>query len=259
MADKKQDSEFAEDQAPWRPGETDVDVELSEEANGNSSEIDQEEFKKVVETVSQTAGDDSDIEEDEVAEETESNDIAKVNKEVEPDIEITTTSVIEAVLFCSDEPITPKKLVEIVGTGSVKDIRSIVDELNEKYEQMNCAFRIEGIAGGYQMLTQPAYNTWLRKLLKVRSETKLSPAALETLAIVAYKQPIIRVEIEAIRGVAVGEMLRQLSEKGLAKIVGRAEELGRPLLYGTTKKFLEVFGLNSLKDLPTVEDLKNPD
>lgn len=176
-----------------------------------------------------------------------------------PDIEITTPSVIEAVLFAADEPISPSKLSEIADAPGVTETREIVDQLNEKYQQMNCAFRIEAIAGGYQMLTLSPFNTWLSKLLKVRSESKLSPAALETLAIIAYKQPILRVDIEAIRGVACGEMVRQLCDKGLVKIIGRAEVLGRPLLYGTTKRFLQVFGLNSLKDLPTAEDLKKPE
>ena len=176
----------------------------------------------------------------------------------EPPLEITTRAVIEAVLFATTEPVTPQKLAEIIGTGTAKEVRGQIDELNERYRQQGAAFRIEGIAGGYQMLTLPEFNPWLKKLLKVRAETKLSPAALEALAIIAYKQPVMRVDIEAIRGVACGEMVRQLSEKGLVKIVGRAEELGRPLLYGTTRKFLEVFGLNSLKDLPTAEDLKKP-
>lgn len=123
----------------------------------------------------------------------------------------------------------------------------------------NCAFRIEEIAGGYQMMTLPAYNPWLRKLLRVRTDNKLTQAALETLAIVAYKQPLIRADIEAIRGVASGEVLRNLMYKGLVKIVGRAEVLGRPMLYGTTRRFLDVFGLKSLKDLPNVEELKKPD
>ena len=178
--------------------------------------------------------------------------------EVGGDGEISTQLVVEAVLFAADEPVSPSKIVEILGTSSVKEVREYVGQLNEKYEQAGCAFGIEEIAGGYLMLTQGQYNPWLRKLLKVRSESKLSPAALETLAIIAYKQPILRVDIEAIRGVAAGEMVRQLCDKGLVKIVGRAEELGRPLLYGTTKKFLEVFGLSSLKELPTAEDLKAP-
>ena len=109
------------------------------------------------------------------------------------------------------------------------------------------------------MLTLSPYNHWLKKLLRARSDNKLSPAALETLAIIAYKQPVIRADIEAIRGVAVGEVIRSLCYKGLVKIVGRAEVLGRPMLYGTTKKFLEVFGLNTLKDLPKVQELKEPD
>ena len=106
------------------------------------------------------------------------------------------------------------------------------------------------------MLTLPEYNDWLKQLLRTRQESKLSQAALETLAIVAYKQPVMRVTVEALRGVAAGDMIRNLMEKGLVRIVGRAEELGRPLLYGTTRKFLEIFGLSSLQDLPKVEELR---
>ena len=171
--------------------------------------------------------------------------------------ELSVESVIEAVLFASDEPLSEARLAGIVETG-IKQIRKYIQNLNEKYEANHNAFRIEQIAGGYQMLTLSDYNLWLKKLLHVRSEGKLSPAALETLAIIAYKQPVMRADIEAIRGVAVGEVIRSLCYKGLVKIVGRAEVLGRPMLYGTTKKFLELFGLNSLKDLPKVEELKKP-
>jgi segregation and condensation protein B len=173
------------------------------------------------------------------------------------DFEPTTESVVEAVLFASDEAMTTARLADIVGTGT-KQVRQHIDSLNEKYRANNNAFRIEQIAGGYQMLTLNCFNHWLNKLVRVRSDSKLSPAALETLAIIAYKQPVIRADVEAIRGVAVGEVIRNLMYKGLVKIVGRAEVLGRPMLYGTTKKFLEVFGLNSLKDLPKVEELKKP-
>ncbi len=169
----------------------------------------------------------------------------------------TVESVVEAVLFASDEPLTVERLANIVGTG-VRQIRKNVKNLNDKYEANSNAFRIEQIAGGYQMLTLSVYNHWLKNLLRVRDQSKLSPAALETLAIIAYKQPVIRADIEAIRGVAIGEIVRGLMYKGLVKIVGRAEVLGRPMLYGTTKKFLEVFGLNSLKDLPKIEELKKP-
>jgi segregation and condensation protein B len=170
----------------------------------------------------------------------------------------TLESVIEAILFATDEPLPEGKLAGIVETTG-KQVRECIESLNARYETNHNAFRIEQIAGGYQMLTQPIYNSWLKKMLRVRSDNKLSPAAMETLAIIAYKQPIIRADIEAIRGVAVGEVIRSLMYKGLVKIAGRAEILGRPMLYGTTKKFLEIFGLNSVKDLPKAEDLKNPD
>ena len=175
------------------------------------------------------------------------------NDENKPAVE----SVVEAVLFASDEPLSVARLTDIVGT-SVKQIRQHINTLNDKYKANNNAFRIEEIAGGYQLLTLSNFNPWLKKLLRVRSDSKLSPASLETLAIIAYKQPVIRADIEAIRGVAVGEIARSLMYKGLVKIVGRAEVLGRPMLYGTTKKFLTVFGLNTLKDLPKIEELKKP-
>jgi segregation and condensation protein B len=171
--------------------------------------------------------------------------------------ELTTESVVEAILFASDEPLTDARLANSIEI-SVKQVRQHIENLNEKYEANNNAFRIEQIAGGFQMLTLSSYNHWLKKMLRVRSDTKLSPAALETLAIIAYKQPVMRADIEAIRGVAVGEIIRSLCYKGLVKIAGRAEVVGRPMLYGTTKKFLETFGLNTLKDLPKIEELKKP-
>ena len=173
------------------------------------------------------------------------------------DIELTVESVVEAVLFASDEPLSAARLGNVV-EADTKQVRQHIDNLNEKYRASQNAFRIEQIAGGYQMLTLSPYNHWLKKLLRVRSDTKLSAAAMETLAIIAYKQPVIRADIEVIRGVAAGEVIRSLAYKGLVKIVGRAEVLGRPMLYGTTKKFLEVFGLNTLRDLPKIEELKKP-
>lgn len=178
--------------------------------------------------------------------------------ETPDNFEATLETVIEAVLFASDEPLSPKRLVEIAEAGSVKDVNAGVKRLNKAYRETGRAFRIEKISGGYQMMTLSVFNSWITKLIKVRSDNKLTPAALETLAIVAYKQPIIRADIEAIRGVASGEVLRNLMYKGMVKIVGRAEVIGRPMLYGTTKKFLDVFGLNSLKDLPKIEELKAP-
>ena len=183
----------------------------------------------------------------------EQNNLSETKSDAEPTVE----SVVEAVLFASDEPLREGRLADTIG-AKAKQIRQHIKNLNEKYEANNNAFRIEQVAGGYQMLTLSPYNHWLKKLLRVRDEGKLSPAALETLAIIAYKQPVIRADIEVVRGVAASEMIRNLMYKGLVKIVGRAEVLGRPMLYGTTKKFLEIFGLNSLKDLPKIEELKKP-
>jgi len=185
--------------------------------------------------------------------EEEQTDLLRRDEEIETTVE----TVTEAVLFASDEPLSEARLANIVETG-VRQIREHIKNLNDKYKVNNNAFRIEQIAGGYQMLTLSPYNYWLKKLLRVRSDSKLSPAALETLAIISYKQPVIRADIEAIRGVAAGDIIRGLCYKGLVKIVGRAEVLGRPMLYGTTRKFLELFGLNSLKDLPKIEELKKP-
>jgi segregation and condensation protein B len=173
------------------------------------------------------------------------------------DFEVTTESVMEAVLFASVESLTEARLADIVGVPA-RQIRQMIKSLNEKYQAGGNAFRIEKIAGGFQMLTLSPYNSWLKKLIRARDDSRLSAAALETLAIIAYKQPVIRADIEAIRGVAAGEIIRSLIYKGLVKIVGRAEVLGRPMLYGTTKKFLQTFGLDSLKDLPKVEELKKP-
>jgi len=161
--------------------------------------------------------------------------------------------VIEALLFASDTPLNAARLAELCGMIAARDVPGLVAALNEQYAAAGLAFRVEEIARGYQMMTLPAYQPWLARLDRQRSQTRLSPAALETLAIIAYKQPIIRADIEAIRGVACGEVLNRLREMGLVRIVGRAEIIGRPLLYGTTRKFLDVFGLADLDDLPPME------
>lgn len=172
---------------------------------------------------------------------------------------ISPARVIEALLFASDAPLPPARIAQVLEIGTAADVRQHICALNQRYEQTGAAFRIEEIAGGYQMLTLPEFDPWIRRLHATRNETRLSAAALETLAIIAYKQPIVRAEIEAIRGVSVGEVLARLREMGLIKVVGRAEDIGRPMLYGTTKRFLEVFGLASLEDLPSVESLRLPD
>ncbi len=162
-------------------------------------------------------------------------------------------SIVEALLFSTDSPLSPGKIAQILDTATPGDVKKHIQTLNQQYEDSGSAFRIESIAGGFRMFTLPIYNRWLSKMHTHRAESRLSQAALETLAIVAYKQPVLRADIESIRGVAVGDMMGRLREMKLIKIVGRAEEIGRPLLYGTTTRFLEVFGLSSLKDLPKLD------
>ena len=164
--------------------------------------------------------------------------------------------VIEALLFSSDAPLSAARLADLVENCTPAAVRKHVETLNEKYEQAGLSFRIEAIARGYQMMTLPDFRAWIEKLNKHRRETRLSAAALETLSIVAYRQPVIRADVEAIRGVACAEVISRLREMGLLRVLGRAEIVGRPLLYGTTKKFLEVFGLADLDDLPPIEALR---
>ncbi|MEM7227874.1 MAG: SMC-Scp complex subunit ScpB [Planctomycetota bacterium] len=169
------------------------------------------------------------------------------------------TMRIEALLIGTDKPLTEAKLAELLAIpakGAKAAIKDAITALNQAYAETGRAFRIDHLAGGWQILTQPECGVLLTRLHQVRQSSKLSQAALETLSIVAYRQPIMRAEIEAIRGVASGEVLRGLMERRLVKIVGRAEELGRPMLYGTTKEFLHVFGIANLDDLPTVEGLE---
>jgi segregation and condensation protein B len=165
---------------------------------------------------------------------------------------------LEALLFSTHHPLTAGRLAELLELESTKPIRRAIKELNEQYVDSDRSFRIEQVAGGYQLLTVPEFGDILKKLHQREVDAKLTKAALETLAIIAYKQPILRADIEAIRGVACGETIRSLMEKHLVKIAGRAEIPGRPILYGTTKRFLELFGLNSLKDLPQGENQLRP-
>lgn len=164
-------------------------------------------------------------------------------------------AILEALLFGTHHPLTAGRLGELMELDSTKPVRKAIKALNAQYESSGRSFRVEQVAGGYQLLTLPEYGEHLKKLHQREVDAKLTKAALETLAIIAYKQPILRADIEAIRGVACGETVRSLMEKHLVKIAGRAEEPGRPILYGTTKRFLELFGLNSLKDLPSSDGM----
>jgi segregation and condensation protein B len=243
------------DLGQYPEGEPDETVSATYSSDEKLAELE----KEIDEAVEQ-AGDDEEVRESDetVSESANENEEYAQSESPTPATSLTRDQIVEAVLFSSDGPLPASKVASVIGAVASKEIREIVDRLNCNYRQWNCSFRIEEIAGGFQMMTCPEYATYLQQLYKVRSESKLSAAALETLAVVAYKQPVLRAEIEAIRGVAGGEMIRQLMEKDLIKIVGRAEELGRPMLYGTTKRFLQVFGLGSLEDLPKVPELLPP-
>ncbi len=175
----------------------------------------------------------------------------------EPDLAagLSLDATIESVLVTLDRPTPATKLAEALSSGgqadlTIEDIESAVERLNGQYEATGRSFRIERVGGGLRLMTLPAYAPAIACVRKSRESGRLSRAALETLAIVAYRQPITRADLEAIRGVACGEVLRSLLDRKFLMIKGRAEELGRPMLYGTTKHFLDQFGLASLKDLP---------
>ena len=163
---------------------------------------------------------------------------------------------LEAILFVAREPLTTRKLSQFANLADGTEARTLIRRLNEWYDARGFAFRIERTAGGYRMMTRAQLANWVRRLEHVPEETRLSTPAIETLALVAYRQPIMRADIEAIRGVSCGEVLRQLMERDLVRICGRGEELGRPYLYGTTKQFLLLFGLKDLADLPRAESLR---
>lgn len=182
--------------------------------------------------------------------------------------------VIEAVLLSTPRPVVTSALAHAAGlsarnaedenadpvvpTSAIEAVEGAIAALNEAYEATGRSFRIEALAGGWRVMTLPKFAGAIAAFHKAREAAGLSRAALETLAIIAYKQPITRAELESIRGVACGEVLRSLIDKRLVTIAGRAEELGRPLLYGTTRQFLDAFGLATLKDLPTLAELKLP-
>ena len=168
---------------------------------------------------------------------------------------------LEAVLMAADRPMSDGRLGEVLqlirpegeedkGPSIASVIKEAIEGLNAEYEKTGRSFCICKLAGGWQVLTNPEFAEDHTRLKGARQQAKLSPAAIETLAIIAYKQPILRADLESIRGVACGEVLRGLMDRRLVKIAGRAEEVGRPMLYGTTKEFLQIFGLATVNDLP---------
>ncbi len=180
-------------------------------------------------------------------------------------------SLVEAILFAAAKPLSLKEIKAILAEPAESEsselarafrntkeaeIAAEVQELKVGYTQAGCSFQIQEVAGAFQLITQPQFAPWLRKLFEEHRSNRLSRAALETLAIIAYRQPITRADIESVRGVMVDGVMQTLLERGLVALTGRAEIAGRPMLYGTTRLFLEHFGLNDLNELPAVEELR---
>lgn len=165
-------------------------------------------------------------------------------------------ATLEAVLFVAQEPLNLRKIAQFARLADATAARTLIRRLNQLYDLAGCAFHVEEVAGGFRLLTRRKFGGWLRRLHQSSVEVRLSAPALETLAVIAYRQPVLRAAIESIRGVQCGELLRQLMERDIVRIVGRSEELGRPFLYGTTKRFLQVFGLRDLNELPRADYLR---
>jgi segregation and condensation protein B len=163
-------------------------------------------------------------------------------------------NIIESLLLVTEEPLTIDRIKNILIEPGRKEIQNALTELSAEYEARKGGFLLREVAGGYQIRTRPEYREWIKRLIHSKP-LRLSKAALETLAIIAYKQPIIRSDIEHIRGVNCGGILRMLFERKLIRILGRKEIPGRPIIYATTKQFLETFDLKDLKDLPTPEEI----
>jgi len=168
-------------------------------------------------------------------------------------------NIIESMLFVSEDPLTIDRIKNVLTFADTKEIRNALKVLLDEYESRKGGFFLHEVAGGYQIRTRPEYTEWIKRLVKPNPR-RISKAALETLAIIAYKQPVIRSDIEHIRGVDCGGVIRMLLERKLVRVLGRKKIPGRPLVYATTKQFLETFDLKDLKDLPTpkeIEELTN--
>ena len=160
------------------------------------------------------------------------------------------TQRLEAVLFLAREPLTSRKLSQYANLADGTEARTLIRRLNRNLDSLGRSFRIEEVAGGFQLVSRSKFSPWLRRLEHIPRAIRLSAPAMETLAVVSYRQPVIRADIEAVRGVSCGEILNQLLSRDLVRISGRSEELGRPYLYSTTRTFLRLFGLRSLEELP---------
>ncbi|GHT18732.1 hypothetical protein FACS1894189_6960 [Planctomycetales bacterium] len=177
----------------------------------------------------------------------------EIELELQPEPQYGPLAAVEAVLFLAREPLSSRRLMQLANLPDGTRIRSLLKELNEQYDARQSAFYVVEVAGGFQFRTRQEFAPWLARLQEVPVSIRLSNPVMETLAIIAYRQPILRADVERLRGVQCADLIRQLLDRDLVKIAGRSEELGRPFLYGTTKNFLQVFGLRSLNELPNRE------
>jgi len=171
----------------------------------------------------------------------------------------TLKKIIEVLIFASDKPLGIRQIKDVIGDVDTRLIRKLINEISREFTDSRRSFNISEVAGGFRFVTEPAYGRWLKKLYNIKQSDYLSGPSLETIAIIAYRQPVTKTDIEFIRGVAVDGVLSSLTQKGFVKIVGKKEVIGRPYLYGTTPLFLQYFGLNSIEELPALSDFKESD
>ena len=188
-----------------------------------------------------------------------SSDLSSERKAEHPTRRSLKLARLEAVLLVADGALSFRKLAQFATLADAAEARELVQELNDKLDRGGTAFRIEKVATGVRMMTRPQFSMWLDRLHNRQARAKLSPPMLETLSIVAYRQPVTRADVDKIRGVQASEMLRQLMDRGLIRITGEDDSLGRPYLYGTTKQFLEEYGFGGLDDLPMADTLRRRD
>lgn len=194
-----------------------------------------------------------------------STTIQSENPQTTPEIlqmDSSTRAALEALLMTADRPIKPQAIIDPLNLLepeadplTTQSLEAAIDTLNAEYESTNRSFRIERVAAGYRIMTLPEFAPVVAAMHRARAGTRLTKTQLETLSIIAYRQPVTRAELENIRGVSCGDIVRALMDRQLVKITGRAEVLGRPMLYGTTPRFLDTFGLANLKDLPKPEEV----
>ncbi len=228
-----------------------MDSELNGRGVGGSVSGDSESVKENIQVESLGAEDRLEELSDSVSEDEFAVDSSTLDRDQ-------TKRIIHAILFISDKPVSSSRLAEILGDIEVEVVKTLVEEIKDEVNSNpTLPYVLREIAGGYQFFTRPEYSPYIQKFLQVKKMRRFTPALLETLAIIAYKQPVTRVEVEAIRGVSVAHAFEQLQERNLIRVCGVSELPGKPKLYRTTEEFLAMFGLNSLQDLPGVDELKD--